>query len=270
MRDEQITINELFSGIGAVRKAFINLGIPYKVMGISEIDKYAVASYKAMYGDTYNYGNISKVEKLNYADLWVYGFPCQDISVSGNMKGIIKGKTRSGLLFEVERLLERAVTDGEQPKYLLMENVKNLAGKRFKTDFDRWLQKLDNLGYCNYWKVLDAQSYGIPQHRERVFCVSIRKDLKQDFKFPKEVELTTCMQDYLEEEVDKKYFIGQLTAEKLIKDNTKQAEKNNGFRFEPVGHGGENIAHTITTRADRRTDNYIDYGETTDNDRNDT
>jgi DNA (cytosine-5)-methyltransferase 1 len=264
----EITINELFSGIGAVRKAFIILGISHRVVGISEIDKYAIASYKAMYGDTFNYGDISKVDKLKYADLWVYGFPCQDISVAGNMQGIVKGKTRSGLLFEVERVLETAVTDGEPPKYLLMENVKNLVGKRFKPDFDRWLQKLDDLGYHNYWKVLDAQNFGIPQHRERVFCVSIRKDLKQGFEFPDEVTLTTCMQAYLESEVDDKYFIAQLTADKLIKDNARQAEKGNGFRFAPLKASDRSVASTVTTRADRRESNWIDYGETTDNDRN--
>ena len=103
-----LKVNELFSGIGAFRMALINLGIPHEIVGVSEIDKYAIQSYEAMYGATRNYGDISKVEYLDYADLWTYGFPCQDISLAGNLKGIVKGQTRSGLLYEVERLLAEA------------------------------------------------------------------------------------------------------------------------------------------------------------------
>ena len=95
---EKLTVNELFSGIGAFRKALINLDIPHEIVGISEVDKFAIKSYQAMYGETRNYGDISKVERLDYADLWTYGFPCQDVSLAGKKQGMIKGKTRSGLL----------------------------------------------------------------------------------------------------------------------------------------------------------------------------
>ena len=90
-----LTVNELFAGIGAFRKALIRLGIPHEIVGISEIDKYAIKSYNAIYGETRNYGDISKVERLDYADLWTYGFPCQDISLAGQLKGIVKGETRN-------------------------------------------------------------------------------------------------------------------------------------------------------------------------------
>lgn len=171
-----LKVNELFTGIGAFRKALINLGIEHEIVGISEIDKYAIQSYTAMYGDTRNYGDISKVNKLDYADLWTYGFPCQDISLAGHKKGIVKGETRSGLLYEVERLLLKSKADNELPKYLIMENVKNLVGKQFKADFDRWLSFLESLGYTNYWQVLNAKDYGIPQQREResILCKHIR------------------------------------------------------------------------------------------------
>lgn len=165
-----LKVNELFAGIGAFRKALINLGIEHEVVGISEIDKYAIQSYTAMYGDTRNYGDISKVEKLDYADLWTYGFPCQDISLAGYKNGIVKGETRSGLLYEVERLLLKSKADNELPKYLIMENVKNLVGKQFKGDFDKWLLFLESLGYTNYWQVLNAKDYGIPQSRESILC----------------------------------------------------------------------------------------------------
>lgn len=161
-----LTVNELFAGIGAFRKALIRLGIPHEVVGISEIDKYAIKSYNAIYGETRNYGDISKVERLDYADLWTYGFPCQDISLAGQLKGIVKGETRSGLLYEVQRLLAQAQSDDALPKYLIMENVKNLVGKKFRPDFEGWLGWLDELGYNNYWKVLNAVDYGIPQNRE--------------------------------------------------------------------------------------------------------
>ena len=168
---EKLLVNELFSGIGAFRKALIRLGIPYEIVGISEIDKYAIKSYESIYGVTRNYGDIAKVSKLDYADLWTYGFPCQDISVSGKQAGIIKGQTRSGLLFEVQRLLSTAAENSELPKYLILENVKNLVGKKFKTQFLDWLQWLDTLGYTTYWQVTNSQDCGIPQSREREYLL---------------------------------------------------------------------------------------------------
>lgn len=149
-----IKVIELFSGIGAFRKALERLNIEHEVIGISEIDKFAIQSYNAIYGDTYNFGDISKIDKLPYCDLLTYGFPCQDISVAGLQKGIEKG-TRSGLLYEVQRLLKEYKNNNELPKYLIMENVKNLVGKKFKTKFDEWLDYLESLGYTNYWKVLN-------------------------------------------------------------------------------------------------------------------
>lgn len=116
--------------------------------------------------------------------MWTYSFPCQDLSVAGKQVGIKEG-TRSGLLYEVERLLEDSVNKGKQPKYLLLENVKALVSKKFMPDFQRWLDKLEQLGYNNYWQVLNAKDYGIPQNRERVFVVSIRKDVDtKGYKFP--------------------------------------------------------------------------------------
>lgn len=168
-----IKVNELFSGIGAFRKALENLEMPHEIVGISEIDKFAIKSYEAIYGKTRNYGDISKIDKLDYADLWTYGFPCTDISLAGKQAGIVKGETRSGLLFEVERLLIESQKADELPKYLIMENVKNLVSKKFIADFERWLEFLKSLGYTNHWQVLNAKDYGIPQNRERVFCISI-------------------------------------------------------------------------------------------------
>lgn len=201
-----ITVNELFAGIGAQRAGLERLGIPHKIVGIAEIDKYAIKSYETIHGPTRNYGDISKIEKLDYADFWTYSFPCQDISVAGKQRGITE-ETRSGLLYQVERLLEKSIAENEAPKWLMLENVKNLVGKKFKPDFDRWLQKLDSLGYNTYWKVLNAKDYGIPQNRERVFAISIRKDIDTGYAFPQPFELTIRLKDILEPEVDEKYYI---------------------------------------------------------------
>lgn len=216
MKNKHITVNELFSGIGAQRKALERLGTPYEVIGICEIDKYAIQSYGAIFGETKNYGDICTAPRLEYADLWTYSFPCQDISVAGNQKGISEN-TRSGLLYQVQRLLEVAKDEGTLPKYLLLENVKNLVGKKFKSQFDDWLFYLDQLGYDTYWQVLNAKNYGIPQNRERVFAISIRKDLNQTYEFPKPEELTKRLKDVLEDEVDEKYYLSQDKVQNLVK-----------------------------------------------------
>ena len=254
-----LTVNELFAGIGAFRKALIRLGIPHEIVGISEIDKYAIKSYNAIYGETRNYGDISKVERLDYADLWTYGFPCQDISLAGQLKGIVKGETRSGLLYEVQRLLAQAQSDDQLPKYLIMENVKNLVGKKFRADFDSWLGWLDELGYNNYWKVLNAVDYGIPQNRERVFCISIRKDIDTGYTFPSPVESDTVLMDKLEpvEDIDEKYFLSSECVKRRFTKNQINEEKGYGFRFSPVEREEAKIATTVTTVPTRDTANHI-------------
>lgn len=217
-----IKVNELFSGIGAFRKALEDLEIPHEIVGISEIDKYAIKSYEAIYGGTRNYGDISGIDKLDYADLWAYGFPCQDISVAGRGAGIVKGETRSGLLYEVERLLLKSQKSDELPKYLIMENVKNLVSKKFMADFERWLEFLESLGYTNHWRVLNAKDYGIPQNRERVFCISILGD--KDFVFPEKQPLKLRLKDLLEDEVDEKFYLSRKQINR-IKFPTVKMEK---------------------------------------------
>lgn len=212
----KIKIIELFSGIGAQVAALKRLGLPYEVVGISEIDKYAIKSYEAINNPTFNYGDITKINALDYADLWTYSFPCQDLSNAGKQAGIKEG-TRSGLLLHVERLLTDSVIRGNQPKYLLLENVKALVSKKFKPDFERWLDKLEQLGYNNYWQVLNAKDYGIPQNRERVFVVSIRKDVDtKSYKFPEKIPLQLKLKDLLESNVSEKYYLSQDKVDKLL------------------------------------------------------
>lgn len=212
--ENPLRLIELFAGIGSQTQALTNIGIAHKVVAISEIDKYAIQSYEAMHGKASNLGDIRKIEELPDADLWTYSFPCQDISVAGKGAGIKEG-TRSGLLFEVERLLRVASEKGTLPKYLLLENVKNLVSKKFKADFDKWLDFLAELGYTNYWKVLNAKDYGIPQNRERVFCVSIRGE-HEPFVFPKPKELTIRLRDMIDEAVDERFYLKESTIRSIL------------------------------------------------------
>lgn len=223
-----ITCNILFSGIGAQEAALKRLGLDFKVIGISEIDKYAIQSYEAINGPTRNYGDITQIERLDYADLWTYSSPCQDFSTAGKQKGIYNADgslTRSGLLKHVERLLTDSVLYGTQPKYLLMENVKGLVSKKFKPDFNNWLDKLKQLGYNNYWQVLNAKDYGIPQNRERVFVVSIRKDIDtKGYKFPSPIPLKLRLKDKLEPVVDEKYYLSDDKVAKFVNALNKKIE----------------------------------------------
>ena len=251
---QKIKVIELFAGVGSQAMALRNIGIDYEVIGISEIDKFAIKSYEAIHGEVHNFGDISKIEKLPYCDLLTYSFPCQDLSIAGHQKGINKD-TRSGLLLEVERLLLEAKETGTLPKYLLLENVKNLVGKKFIKDFEHWLNFLNSLGYYSNWEVLNAKDYGIPQNRERVFVVSSLENMH--YKFPKPVELKSKMKDLLEEKVDDKYYL----SEKYLKCFSDMKNRNGftrGERFNPRKLEECNTAFAITTRAGQRsTDNFI-------------
>ena len=241
---------ELFAGIGSQTQALKNIGVPHKVVAISEIDKYAITSYMAIHGETKNLGDICKIEQLPDADMWTYSFPCQDISVAGKGAGIKEG-TRSGLLFEVERLLNVANVMGTLPKYLLLENVKNLVGKKFRADFDAWLAFLEKLGYKNYWKVLNAKDYGIPQHRERVFCVSIRGE-HEPFVFPEPRVLELRLRDMIDEKVEERYYLKESTIRSILTSHFNQRRDS----IRPP----EGVANTLCAR-DWRGPQCIQVGE---------
>lgn len=203
----------LFSGIGAFEKALKNLDMPFELVGYCEIDKYASKSYSAIHDvpETMNLGDITKIDETALPkdiDLITYGFPCQDISLAGKQKGLFNDdgtQTRSGLFFEALRIIEEA-----QPKIAIAENVKNLVGKKFNAQFQVVLASLEAAGYNNYWQVLNAKDYGVPQNRERVFIVSIRKDIDTgSFKFPEAFPLELRLKDMLEDEVDEKFYLSE-------------------------------------------------------------
>ena len=204
---QKIRVIELFAGIGAFRQALKNQNIPHEVVAFSEIDKYAIEAYRAIHNDyeTPNLGDIKDITHLPSCDLLTYGFPCQDISIAGYGQGIKEG-TRSGLLIEVERLLDASAIIGSLPKVLILENVKALIQKKHRSDFDRWIGKLESLGYTNYWQVLNAKDYGIPQNRERVFVVSILGK-HEPYKFPEKQELKLRLRDLLDDEVPENHYL---------------------------------------------------------------
>ena len=174
-----IKILELFGGIGACSKALERLGIDYEIADYVEIDKYAVKSFNAIHNTNFEPQDICKWDKNIKVDLIMHGSPCQDFSLAGKQAGGDKDSgTRSSLMYETIRIVEKL-----KPKYVIWENVKNLLSKKHRHNFDAYLETMESLGYVNYYQVLNAKDYGIPQNRERVFTVSILGN--ENYEFPK-------------------------------------------------------------------------------------
>lgn len=251
----------LFSGIGAFEKALDVLKIPYELVAYCEIDKYASKSYSAIHDvpETMNLGDITKIDEKALPkdiDLITYGFPCQDISLAGKQKGLFNedgSQTRSGLFFEALRIIEET-----QPRVAIAENVKNLTGKKFNAQFQIVLASLEAAGYNNYWQVLNAKDYGIPQNRERVFIISIRKDIDTgSFKFPKPFPLELRLKDMLEDEVDEKFYLSQKAIDGFNRHKERHDAKGNGFGWQPTD--GSGVATTLqTSGGSRPNDNFIE------------
>ena len=167
---------------------------------------------------TNNLGDISRVEELPYADFWTCSFPCTDISVAGKMRGLDPDSgTRSSLLWENIKLLKRAKDNNTLPKYIMVENVKNLVSKKFIEHFNNLISVFDDLGFNTYWEVINGKNCGVPQNRERVFVIAIRKDIDtKKFAFPKPFDNGLRLKDILEETVDEKYYINNEKSKKLI------------------------------------------------------
>lgn len=190
-----IKMIELFAGIGSQTQALKNAGIAHESVAIAEIDKYALQAYEYLHGPVKNLGDISLIDPASApdCDLITYSFPCQDLSVAGAQLGAEEGSgTRSSLLWECKKLIE-----AKKPRFLLMENVKNLVGSTHRGNFDKWLAYLESLGYTNFWKVLNAVDYGAAQSRERVFCISILNP-KKDFIFPAPIPRSVKLKDILD------------------------------------------------------------------------
>lgn len=194
-------------------------------MGWSDIDKYACQMHNLVFPQFANraLGDITKIDwhtvsaslQGREVDLFTYSSPCQDISQAGKQMGLTEGSnTRSALLWRVADAVEVL-----RPKYLLQENVAALVSQKFMPDFQKWLDKLSSLGYVSRWARLNAKDYGVPQNRDRVFCLSMRSDVAFEYRFPAPFELKTRLEDVLEEEVADRFFLKDDAVSKFLKAN---------------------------------------------------
>lgn len=238
-----IRLIELFAGIGAQAQALKKLGVNFSHHRVVEIDKYAMDSYNAIHHTQFQVSDITKVnaqdldivELDTYEYIMTYSFPCQDLSKAGKGRGMKKGSgTRSGLLWEVERILKECES---LPQILLMENVPDVIGKKNIEEFQLWLKTLEELGYNNYIECLNSKNYGVPQTRNRAYMVSIQGE--KYYKFPQPIQLQHKLKDLLEDEVDSSYYLTEEQLQRVLCSKYDQ-----GKRFMNVDY----ICHTLTTK----------------------
>lgn len=242
-----LNVLSLFSGIGAFEKALDNLGIEYNLLAYCEIDKFASKSYSLIHNvsEEKNLKDVTKVDFLDIedrVDLITYGFPCQDISNAGKQKGFTDedgNRTRSGLFFEALRII-----DEFKPKFAIAENVKALTNKKFSNEFKTVLDSLEEVGYNNYYQVLNAKDYGIPQNRERVFIISIRKDIDKGFTFPDPIPLELRLKDMLDSDVDEKFYLSNEKVNNLVVNETKGEVKQIGY-IKKSENGTQHQSNTV-------------------------
>jgi DNA (cytosine-5)-methyltransferase 1 len=239
--DKPVRLIELFSGIGSQAMALRDIGANFEHYRSIEFDKYAISSYNAIHGTEFPTMDVTEisgddlgiVDKDKYCYILTYSFPCTDISLAGQMQGFAKGSgTRSSLLWEVERLLNEVK---ELPQVLLMENVSAINNKTNMPHFQKWIEFLESKGYSNYWQNLNSKDYGVAQSRNRCFMVSLLGNFS--YEFPKPIPLTKTMKDYLEPEVDDKYYLtsdkAKILIDKLIKGGKILTDERTNERTKP-------------------------------------
>lgn len=265
-----IRVLELFAGIGACSKALTNLGIEHEIVDAVEIDKYAIKSFNAIHGTNFEPQDITKWNKDIKADLIMHGSPCQDFSVAGKNAGGDEGSgTRSSLLYETLRIVEKV-----QPDIVIWENVKNLLSKRHKHNHEAYLQRMSDMGYDSATQILNAKDYGIPQNRERVFTLSIKRGSKlvKSYTRPQPQPLELKLKDILEDEVEERYYLTDEQVASFVASTERAKAKGNR---EPKivasrGRGEHNMQH-LEPRKDDLTntitsvqkDNYVAEPKTT-------
>lgn len=204
-----MTIVELFGGIGAIRKASINTKLDFKIIDYVENDKNAVKIYNALYNENYNAKDVRDYHLPTNikVDILMHGSPCQDFSVAGFQKGGEKGSgTRSSLLYETLRIINEAK---HKPKWIIWENVPSVLHKKHFKVFNDYIQKLNRLGYTSKYQVLNAMNFGIPQRRERIFCISYLGNSNPfEFNNLNNIKMEN-IQKYLEKDVENKYIVKQ-------------------------------------------------------------
>lgn len=198
----------LFSGVGSPEMALRDIGIDVELVGFSEIDKYAIKSYCAIHGvdESMNLGDITKInieELPKDIDLITHGSPCQDFSICGYKRGGDEGsQTRSSLMWNTVEIVRNC-----KPKFVIWENVKGVLQKNNVHNFEKYLNRMEELGYKNYYEVLNSKDFGVAQSRERLFVVSIREDIKQDFKFPTGNGKDVRLKDVLLKDVEERFYL---------------------------------------------------------------
>ena len=232
-----IRLIELFAGYGSQAMALRNIGAQFVHYRVVEFDKYAIVSYNAVHGTDFPTMDITKVHAKDldicdtgkYCYLMTYSFPCTDLSLAGKQAGMKKGSgTRSGLLWEVERILsEIQKSAGELPQVLFMENVPQVHADANMADFQKWIDFLSDLGYVSYWQDLNAKDYGVAQNRNRCFMFSFLGEY--NYHFPRPIPLAKRIKDYLEDEVDEKYYVSNVALKGFEEHAKKQKEKGNSF-----------------------------------------
>lgn len=240
MEGRKPRIIELFGGIGSFTQAMKINGIDFEVVDYVEVDKYPVASYNAMNGTNFSPQDIRKWDKdVSDIDVIMHGSPCQDFSIAGHNKGGDEGSgTRSSLMYETLRIVDKV-----KPRIVIWENVKNLLSKKHEHNFKAYLDRMTEMGYKNYYQVLNAKHYGVPQNRERVFTVSIRTEHSL-FEFPQKQELKTKLKDVLEKNVDEKFYLSDKMLEKITW-NTKGNEIIEIANLNKGGERGRYIQQTV-------------------------
>lgn len=167
----KLKVLELFARIGACSKALERLGIEHEIVDAVEIDKYAIKSFNAIHGTDFEPQDICTWNKDIEVDLICGGFPCQDISLAGLQKGIVKGETRSGLMYEMMRIIKKI-----KPKYVIAENVKNILSEKFRPQLEEYLCFLNDNGYKVTMDILNAKDFNIPQSRDRIFIIGVKNE----------------------------------------------------------------------------------------------
>ena len=258
---------ELFAGYGSQALALKYIGLPFEHYRVCEFDKYAIQTYNYLHDTNFKTSDITKISAtyLNIIDtdkfdyLMTYSFPCTDLSIAGKMKGMAKGSgTRSGLLWEVERLLNEC---NELPQFLLMENVTEVCNDVNMKHFKLWLKFLESKGYTNYYKNLNSKDHGIPQSRKRTFMISKLDNI--NYNFPKKKKLELRLKDLLENNVDEKYYLSD-KAIKGFSDMKNRSGLVRGKMFKPQNIHDAKIARTIDTRTGCvASSNYLLIGEAT-------
>ena len=247
---KKVRLIELFAGIGAQAQALTNLGVPYEKYKICEIDKSAVDSYNAVHGTFFIPTDIMKIHAADlnventeeYDYVLTYSFPCTDLSKAGKQRGMSKsGGTRSGLLWQVERLLQEMK---ELPQVLLMENVPDVLSENNKKDFFLWCSFLESLGYTNRYALLNAKDFDIPQSRERCYMLSWLGD-RYYYIFPQGKKKTRRLKDMLESRVPEKYYLKPKEIKSLNSGCVADSRRFYRQAFETVNGGNCEYGDTI-------------------------